>query len=50
MMNMCSMPFPARAFELNCNVLPEDKLHFIPGIKLASLSGGSFQNSVSWGT
>jgi len=45
-MNMCSMPFPARASELNCDVLPEDKLHFIPQIKLAYLSG----NSVAQGT
>lgn len=50
MMNMCSTPFPAQAFEMNCNALPEDKLHFIPGIKLASLSGGASQNSVSRGT
>lgn len=47
MMNMCSLPFPAQASELNCGVLPEDKLHFIP---LASLSGRASQNSVVWGT
>ena len=50
MMNMCSMPFPARASELNCDVLSEDKLHFIPQIKLASLFGGASENSVAWGT
>lgn len=50
MTNMCRMPFPACASELKCDVLPEDKLHFIPRIKLASLSGGASQNLVAWGT
>lgn len=46
MMNMCSMPFPACASELNCDVLPEEKLHFISQIKLAILLGETSQNSV----
>lgn len=50
MMNVCSMPFPAHASELNSDVLPENKLHFIPQIKLASLSGGASQNSAAQGT
>lgn len=39
MMNMCSMPFPACASELNRDVLLEEKLHFISQLKLAILSG-----------
>lgn len=50
MTNTCSLPFPAQASELNCSVLPEDKLHFIPQMKPVSLSGGASQNSVVWGT
>lgn len=40
------MPLPACASKLNCDVLPEEKLHFISQIKLATLSGGASQNSV----
>lgn len=45
-MNMCSMPFPACASELNCDVLPEEKLHFISQINLAILSEEDSQISV----
>lgn len=48
MLNMCSMPFLASASELNCDVLPKEKLHFISQLKLAVLSGEASQNSVLW--